>query len=74
MILAMDKSRAREQRSTTPTDNELVQLGVRIPRGLHFRLKEACLHQERDGKMPLTQAEVVADAIRLWLEVNGYDR
>lgn len=50
----------------------MVQLGVRIPRSLHFALKAACLQQEREGKTPQTQADVVADAIRRWLDSNGY--
>lgn len=53
---------------------ETVQLGVRIPRSLHFALKTACLHQERDDKQPQTQAEIVADAIRRWLEANGHEK
>ena len=53
---------------------EFVQLGVRIPRSLHFALKPACLQQECEGKAPQTQADAVADAIRLWLKRNGHDK
>ncbi len=54
----------------TPDEGDRVQLGVRIPRSLHFALKTACLYQERDGKRPQTQAEIVVEAIRLWLNTN----
>ena len=53
---------------------ETVQLGVRIPRSLHFALKTACLHQERDGKQPQRQADIVAEAIQQWLRDNGHCR
>lgn len=60
-----------------PTRNvegeEAVQLGVRIPRSLHFALKTACLQQERDGRQPQRQADVVAEALRAWLRKNGYE-
>jgi len=52
---------------------ETVQLGVRIPRSLHFALKSACLEQERQGKQPQKQADIVTEAIRRWLKSNGYE-
>ena len=55
-------------------DEEQAQLGVRIPRSLHLALKTACLQQERDGNQPQTQADVVAEAIRLWLSTNGHEK
>jgi hypothetical protein len=66
----MDKTQAQDVGAGP--EQELVQLGVRIPRSLHFALKSAALHQERDGKTPQTQAEIVAEAIRQWLRSNGY--
>ena len=65
-------------KSKPPTRNtkgkERVQLGVRIPRSLYFALKTACLHQERDGRQPQTQSDIVAEAIRLWLNTNRHGK
>jgi len=58
---------------STSADDGLVQIGVRIPRSLHFALKAAALKQERDDKEPSTQAEIIADAIRKWIESNHYE-
>jgi len=69
----MDRPSTGERQVPVHTDNELVQLGVRVPRSLHFALKSASLQQERVGTRPITQAEIVADAIRMWLGANGYD-
>ena len=64
-----DKNDARDR----PTEDELVQLGLRIPRSLHFALKRAVLEQEQRGVAPATQSEVVVVALRDWLTANGYE-
>lgn len=64
----------KSQPPTPGTEGEdTVQLGVRIPRSLHFALKSACLEQERHGKQPQKQADIVAEAIQRWLDSRGYD-
>ena len=69
----MERARGQNDGAASEARSTPVQLGVRIPRSLHFALKSAALHQERDGKSPQTQAEIVADAIRVWLNSNGYE-
>jgi hypothetical protein len=63
----------RNDQSRPRTNDDPVQIGVRIPRSLHFALKAASLKQERDGKEPNTQAEIIAEAIRQWIESNDYE-
>lgn len=67
---SMDKGKPMPQETN---DQSLAQLGVRIPRSLHFSLKAACLQQERDGKKPATQAEIVKEALIEWLARNGFE-
>lgn len=67
------RKRKTASRASTRADDDLVQIGVRIPRSLHFALKAAALKQERDGKQPSTQAEIIAEAIRQWIESNNYE-
>jgi hypothetical protein len=68
----MAKAQANSSADHADIGEQLVQLGVRIPRSLHFELKSAALLQEREGRLPRTQAEIVVDAIQLWLRSHGY--
>lgn len=72
-LRGMSQSQTQDVGGRAGIDHEMVQLGVRIPRPLHFALKAAALRQERDGKSPHTQAEIVAEAIGDWLHTRGFD-
>jgi hypothetical protein len=65
--------RTDHTRTRASSDDKPVQIGVRIPRSLHFALKAAALKQERDGKEPSTQADIIAEAIRQWIKSNDYE-
>jgi hypothetical protein len=66
--------RVQPQHLAAPdAEDKLVQLGVRIPRSLHLALKAAAFQQERFGRTPRTQAEIVTQAIEHWLRSNDYD-
>lgn len=69
------KKRERGRRSATTAGraDSTVQMAVRIPRSLRLALKAAALQQERHGKQPHTQAEIVEEAVRSWLQSHGFD-